>query len=496
HASLIAPEITRGREVSASFVAAVLVVMGAITLRLCRRAEEGKWSVLALALAVVGGAILTSRFWANWVSYATPLKRVDGEQAAFAAANLNLNLSVALHQLFPLPSLAGNGDYYALSASLGATVWWLIIAVLASCALRAIPSRKPSSTGMKCADASPPGTFWLSAVAAGLIAATLLTMAMVPSYPWTFRYFLPGVLIVILIVFSLLPKNSLNGPVAISSAALIVVTCINLAAVFRPGELVPGGAFSPSRIFLADTLLKRISLNYPFLIEKAAVDELHLDDAAPKRIIVFQRVDAALASLFGSRAQNSIEMTASLEQLLREAAQRRWDVVAISHKRRPPSSILDDIATLGYDIVVNNEYFMLAVPVGRVKREAILSLSAVDWRAFGEAPHVGYPNGGNQPEVESDVDADVGVVSQSFRVCGLLKVVARVEGEVASSGADAAHISLHGETKLLSFKPGRYTSRRLSFGLGGWSVGRGRLRLVDLQLTQLALDPWQTGDLK
>jgi hypothetical protein len=73
--------------------------------------------------------IFSSRFWANWIIYKNPFKRIDVEQAHFSLNNLIQNLEIVkLRFFYVLDEIKGKGAMWALSGSMGGAVWFLVIA--------------------------------------------------------------------------------------------------------------------------------------------------------------------------------------------------------------------------------------------------------------------------------------------------------------------------------------------------------------------------------
>ena len=93
---------------------------------------------------------------------------------------------------------------------------------------------------------------------------------------------------------------------------------------------------------------------------------------------------------------------------------------------------------------------------------------------------------------------DAGYISQPLRFSGTTLIRASFDGEIDGSGSHAAHVSLHGKQLAMTLPPGVYTNSRvfqailpdlgedssqsLIFGLGGWAIGSGHLRLTKLEV--------------
>src|SRR3569623_157298 len=485
-----------------------VALMGKTIISLLR--ESSRLTKIGFAAALL---IFTSRFWVNLFVYGDALKRIAVEQAQFSAGHVVGNLSVTADRTLAVwQELQGQGQMWALAGSMGASVWLILVEVLVCSFGRggvrrtdAGHSSSPAATaygdvGQRTDGLRPLSYKWTCTIAFAVVAATLLSMAFLQAMPWSFRYFLPGVLVVLLCAsaWALRTDGTLG---TLLSVTVVFVIAVNVLITARPGEVLPTPqlqalAAEGSR---ADTPLKRISLVIKGPYQLAAVDALGLDTPRPLNILAFNEVDKSLVPLLGSHAQNRIRLVADTSALVELCKQATWDAGVVVKKTDVKDRAL--AATLeqkGYLVVVDNAQYMIAIY--HPKFIPLATLANIHWTAWGSPPGTILHKPSGMPEVASSRPSDVGFVSQELPLHGPIYVRARFEGEIAGSGPHAAHLSLHGQQPIITLPAGRYdpaqvfvgvvfnegtTLQRLSFGLGGWTEGSGRLRLNELQVFTL-----------
>ncbi len=107
----------------------------------------------------------------------------------------------------------------------------------------------------------------------------------------------------------------------------------------------------------------------------------------------------------------------------------------------------------------------------------------------------------NPPRITSHRWVDSGFISPVRLDPGIYRLTATISGRVEGPDPSPGHVSLHGIRELLKIPAGVYKDAtrfstifrvpaggfegHLSFGLGGWGVGRGSLQLNSLQIERL-----------
>lgn len=126
---------------------------------------------------------------------------------------------------------------------------------------------------------------------------------------------------------------------------------------------------------------------------------------------------------------------------------------------------------------------------------AALPLHGLKWRAWGPA-RVNML----RAEVSSDIPVDSALVSAIKLLPGSYLLTACMSWDVEGPPSGAAHLSIHGKKKLIEIQSSRAEGKcrmvwmdisqgsvetQISFGLGGWSTGKGRIRLERLTIQPL-----------
>ena len=463
------------------------------------RDTYGSW-LRVLALSILPVLLLLSRFWTNWLVYGNPVERVEGEKVVYALRNIAGNAEIALNQIFPWKVLWDDSEAWALTASMGLAVWLLLALAVLSLTLP-LPEKSRRGTGTQ--DQLLPSSIvsgWRAMFVLSVLLTTSFCMGLGEPQPWTLRYFLPGILVAIVACSTPLARLlHCEYLLSFTSVASCLVVAANCVAVAKPGEVLP---FPPDRIRAkveaADTALKRAVIKMPFTFDSAGVSELGLDVSEGLRIAVYQRIGGALLAFMGSHAQNSISLTPDIDHLVRTASEGDWDAVVVSWlSKTRPADLRERLEALGYRVLVENELYVIALPLRRIEDGEVIELNDLVWdEKFGATAQTELTAIDHRPEVRAETFADTSLVSQSLSACGQASIDARVVGEVMSMGAHAAHLSIHSVAPLLVFPSGKYgagrqfhsmavlpcTPYRLSFGLGGWSSGKGQLRLDDLHI--------------
>lgn len=498
-----------GAKIIALLALAGLIVIAALALQqrgLQALRAMPRPALLATSIALL---VLTSRFWINWVAYGDPMKRVDVEKTDFQISYLVDNLALSFARIFPgVKSMPGSEQSWALSNEMGAAGWCLALVLLISLSLlllrRAGIAGNRSNASMPAdGPALPADAGRLLALALLLVlAVTLFAMMLTPAYNWNFRYFLPGILFLFIMTVPLLPRPS-RGAGAVFGITTLVAVTINLAFVVRPGEIFPRSFLGHplATIRMADTPLKRLAVFQDIAYRQAATDILQLDGHKPQSLLIFKDYGPSLLPFIGSRAQNRLTFAETLPEFLLQARKPDWDVVVIAAApERRDSQLAAQLEKLGYWIACDNESFVIGLPARRVQIIPLATLHSLQWQKYGQSQAAAVIEDG-QLRVTSAQPADVGFVSQPLSSNRPLYVRAAFAGQISAASGHAAHLSLHGQSLIMALPPGTYrpdqyrsgllgtpgTPLSISFGLGGWSLGTGDIRLAALDIYTLQI---------
>ena len=455
--------------------------------------------------------VFSSRLWTNWAVYGNPLKRIDVEQARFSFRNMFGNLDLVRIRMFSiLDEAKANGTMWALAGSMGGAAYFIAAAFLLVLIFSGRNRGNPWSTNRRNADLSESAITigWMILVAGAVILGTLVSMTLISPYLWTFRYFAPGILLLLICagVFVLCAGQTAWQRRAFTALAALAVL-VNIVILIRPGEVLPTRNLIAlaDEIKRADTPLRRMALFIKGPYQIAEVETLGLDVVVPLKILALKDLETSLIPFLGSRAQNTIRTVANGNDLLTASANPGWDVVAVLQKMelRDPN-LKSALQHQGYLVLVDNSQYVIALPKKRVTLTPVTDLNEIYWTPWN------LPNGARMevhdgiPEVHSARAIDGGFLTQEFRLKESILVRASFEGEIASTGIHAAHLSLHGKQLVITLPAGKYVStrsfygilpamegetiQRLSLGLGGWAEGSGSLRLTQLEVFQLRVD--------
>jgi len=487
-------------------IAVLSVAAGIVGMRGIR--EISRLTVLTKAVLFLGLMVFSSRLWTNWAVYGNPLKRIDVEKAQFSLGNMYANLDLSGIRMFGIwDEVQGRGVMWALAGSMGGAAWFIVAASLLVLVGAWRNNRATWSASRRNVEQSERAiaTSWLILVAGAILFATLVSMTLSPAYPWTFRYFAPGILLLLVGIGAFtLSVNPAGWRRRALSALAALAVLINIGIAMRPGEVLPTPNLPAmaAEIELADTPLKRMSLFVKQPYQIAVVEALGLDAAAPLNILAFKDLETSLIPFLGSRAQNSIHLVANGNDLVTAAAIPGWDVVAILQKMELRDRSLNAaLEQQGYLILVDNVQYVIALPKRRVTLTPVSALNEVQWTPWNTPDGVRMDVRDGVPEVQSARPVDSGFFTQEVRIKGSTFIRASFEGEIAGTGTHAAHLSLHGRQPVITLPAGKYAStrsyqgilpvlegetlQRLSFGLGGWAEGSGHLRLTRLEIFQL-----------
>jgi len=506
---LLSTTLAVGAKISVALpaIAIIFVALGRLGPRVFR--EISQFSVLTKSVLFLSLIVFSSRFWTNWTVYGNPLKRVAVEQAGFSFGNMFANLDLAGIKLFDiLDEVQGNGTMWALAGSMGGAAWFIVVASLLV-VIGALRNRW-GSTCNSCSKTHQNdltiSNNWLTLVAGLILVSTLASMLLSPAYPWTFRYFAPGIFVLLIGAGALaLRANPTCWSRRVLSTLAALVVLVNIGIAMRPGEVLPTADLIAltDEIKRADNPLKRMALLLKGPYQNAEVQALGLDTAAaPLKILAFKDVDTSILPFIGSWSQNNIQLVDNGNDLVTAAAKQGWDVVTIIQQMElRDRSLYVALESKGYVILVDNAQYLIALPRQRISLTPITDLKEVQWIPWNSKDDVRLEISDRFPDVQSARPVDIGFMTQQFLIQDLVLLRARFEGEISGVGSHAAHLSLHGKQSVITLPAGKYTSsqlyqgifvapegnelQRLIFGLGGWAEGSGHIRLKHLEVFQL-----------
>ncbi|HEY0065294.1 MAG TPA: hypothetical protein VGC21_24465 [Telluria sp.] len=194
-----------------------------------------------------------------------------------------------------------------------------------------------------------------------------------------------------------------------------------------------------------------------------------------------------------------LSLVSGSAELLAAADSKEWDVIAVLiDSARRPNELAAELVKRGYVIAVNSARGLVAVPGGNANANPA---TAWQWSVYGGQQGAVVSVDNNVPTIESREAADMGFHTQELQIDGPTLVRASFDGAIAGTAPRAAHLSVHGFKPIFDLMAGSYSAKdeyfvilpgqaagapvRLSFGLGGWAKGSGKLRLNALELYPL-----------
>ncbi|MCW5772529.1 MAG: hypothetical protein KIT16_12885 [Rhodospirillaceae bacterium] len=293
----------------------------------------------ALTACVPLAAVFLSRYVVNMVVYANPIQRIDGEgpEPGLHTFIENAHLILSRSLQFSMPVSDGHQYAWHIAGGLGLTGLAFVTAASA-----AVWARRRQDIPL------------LSIVVFALGVSSFA----VPHYWWGFRYFLPGVLGILVLVLS----RSEVGPRWIITGIATVASAFNISYLTWGGELNGNTSFTYAlsqqmgmqpveRTFLAWDLRRKYS-------EYA---RLRLDRANSLTFVVFQNdrePGRDILPFIGSKAQHRVILVRSQQDVAAAARLHQPDFVAVAKPggKAVPKSIRDAIVAAGFIWIVDNPW--------------------------------------------------------------------------------------------------------------------------------------------
>lgn len=299
--------LATGAKLSAFGPSAFLGMFALLQLWRHQREKAAKATILAF----IGSLILMSRYCLNLFYYHNPVIRSAAESSAAGLTLENLigNSAVIFeHFIYQEKS---NSEFFCLSAGLG-----LSGIIIVSLSIINIPRIRIS-----------PRERTLLVIT---VMATLLMMAAIWARGWSFRYFLPGMAVILTILgskaLSQLFRFRSYGAFPIAIAA---VSALNLISVNKNGQLIGWQGWGNSFARYNDSTPLEFINNRQ--IKKDLVEKFSLDAPAGKKILMNVGFDSENLLFVGSHSQNDLIHVATPDQVRRALTDARFDFVVYTH---------------------------------------------------------------------------------------------------------------------------------------------------------------------
>jgi hypothetical protein len=332
----VSSKITAGPVCGLIFLAALLIGYRAL-----KFSEITK----ALGISVIFSIAITSRFTLNWIFYNNPFKRTGNETISPSWDTFTSGITYISKMIFsfspPLPGLEGAS--WLLAGGLGVSGFATAAIVLHQLLTKVAVHKKHA--------------LLILIAALGLVAEAWV----IPTPPYAFRYFLPGVTLILVCLCSF----EIRGRAAhlLLSSFVVCAAVINFSYVTWTGEINANRRFTEFiTLSINSTPLERSLLHYPPLSEQYGVASLNIDKGATKEIAVHAYLNRPTASLLGSRAQNRLVYFENEASLIAGLDEKCFDLVALS-KKEPgeiSSQIRHELAVRDFEIATDGDLITMA----------------------------------------------------------------------------------------------------------------------------------------
>lgn len=292
----------------------------------------------AVALALPLSSILMSRYFLNLFHYHNPVIRPDSEssQTGISIDKFLDNMGIIIEHLTKQES--ANSDFFCLSAGFGFS--GIILSILFA------------SDYMK--NKAERGAYMALTVAA---ISTSIMMSIIWAQPWSFRYFLPGISILIAVIGSISTSGFIKRrPSLIIAAISIIVSYANLDSINRNGQFIGWRGIENSiERYEKSSTLEFIN-NRQFRPD--IVDAFSLDDPKGKSILMSVELDRESLNFVGSAYQNEITHISSTDQAKSALEKKNFDLIVFSFSKRNADKIpYNDMSSFGYNLKhIDDEY--------------------------------------------------------------------------------------------------------------------------------------------
>jgi hypothetical protein len=459
-------------------------------------------SIYLKLLLLVGCITFLMRFILNLIIYNNPLKRISVESTNFNITNIYENTSLIINKIFILHN---ENEMWALSANEGASIYFLFFTLLIIVIQSRVLFYRQLILVFKKTNIKSKNN-WLIIFLIILVLSLIITTGLTQAYPWSFRYFTPGITLIAVIFIAITYRYLQiykNFCLSISSLALLTIV-INIYLILKPGEIFPTGNINSliNEIKSSDTSLKRVHLFVKGPYQNSAVEILKLDEYKSSKILIFNDVDTSITPFFGSKAQNKVSLVDSIDDLLKNSSDKEWDAIVVSQLGlRRKKDIKFEIEKSGYSVLVDNNFYIIGIPQKKVSLKLKYTLNTLTWTSWNLPDQIKV-NDNSMPRIISNKLIDGALNTQNLDIKNPILIRASFIGNVSSPSGHAAHISYFGVKPIILLPGHNYSSdqlyqqliepppsgnARISFGLGGWSLGEGDIKLNKLEIFDVIL---------
>ena len=501
---MAAISLALGAKIIVAISAVFFIIM--INWSFLREIRSKHRNIIYLILAVIFSASGLSRFIINIFLYGTPFKRVSGEiNWDFSIIKLFHNLQILLLKvsepifdpLFPL--WRNKKIFWSLAHGVGYLGFFVILAAICCAYLLLKREQNTIFSYFKRRNVNVSAYSYL--IVFGLIAGCVFDMLIIPKVPWSFRYFAPWAFVLLLLIVSeLLAFIESRSKRYFSIFLMAGYACVmfNVIVSSSIGESRP----TSFKIAAERSDLQRKGAFHQFWFQ--AFDNFHvLSHVYPKQVLIVDNVAGPIVPYFGNNREMKVQFVNSKDLFM-----KRYKEFGLIVFAGNPSSFEDDVTNTllndYYNIYNNNVTFnRVFFKIGKnLESGTFLEFKGLreEWMLWGAKENTIL-----DLEKSTIISSELGeagfITKKPYRFDhGLYAFDLKVEGKVVGLNNSAGCLGFLGYRKIINIPSGDYNngeifrgmiyledyySGHLVFCLGGWSKGKGALRLVDLNIKHI-----------
>jgi len=326
-----------------------IIILGYYTLTLFRKRVFDSKQLYFMVAGILGLGIGFSRYLINMLVYGNPFQRIAGESARFALGNyydsmigMFSNIVGSLNNPFVFPS-----ESWALNKGLGYVGIIILFApiILFFDLLTGKGKKKRWNEHIQ-------AYFIALALTFGLLLLSFTT----PWYSWSFRYYMPVVMCLIVYilgrVFVYASKDIVRLLLVIS---LLFISIIHLDRAFQVGEVLP----SSFLVAQARSQQERKLALHPYLYDTFGLNTIpSLISRGGEHVLILNGMTTPIVPFFGPNHSNHVELCSGSEELVNNAKSKYYDWIVITGPNKQMYAE-SDILKLGYCKCLSNEWWAI-----------------------------------------------------------------------------------------------------------------------------------------
>lgn len=331
-----------GAKLSVAFgVAAVCGIAAWMALRKMTAKEIRAGALLGALPALV----FSSRYVINLAVYGNLIVRIRGEEPTPGLDTLIESLDYLGGMLVQFSiHRAGEPTYgWLLSAGMGLT----FVLALATAVARIVWG--DSWTGRS------------TSLIAIVLFSVFATAYILPTWPWSFRYYLPMVLVVaVALLAAIEPRREWA---AAGVLAAVAVTVVQGSYLGWAGEINGNGSIQRAAILLPTiSPIDRTLISNPPLRADYGLDKFDFDRSHPQTFAVLAEFNRPIAPFLGSRAQNKLILASTFDELKDAVASADPDFIVVT---KVPNSSTSRRDFEHYEVEFDNAAVSIARRIGQ-----------------------------------------------------------------------------------------------------------------------------------